>query len=311
MSTQKKCARNGFQDVDSAWKHLERIQRDLICSQSLSKEQSTRRKNVLANQGKRVETRTDRKYYHFVNTVDTTYKELCIIAFSRYQVDSTKKAVLEDFATRTGEKRGDIDARVGAFFADLRKHEAVRAPQEPSQGSAGSHESWYEFTHAELEGTIGMFGEAMAKRIKKVQMDQDWKAVTMHFPKNLTPESFCVLKLEIVEEYWRELAVTLFQIEVSRLATAFQVVHENGMVQTMPEFTHKGALEEDIVAVFDSEISSAITECTVRRRELAEGKSRTGCVSMTFAKSEGTVRLAMNLQRGVQIQKKLYTKNVA
>jgi hypothetical protein len=327
MPTPRKDVRNGFRDVTSAWEHLKKTGEDLICSQSLLKTESKRHTEVTNNRGKAAQSKYDRKYNLFLNKVDEAWCELCIVAFSRFQVDSTKKAILTGLATKTRERRGDIDPRIRSFFAELRKSEAVRAPQESSQGSTGTSEleqlerlneaiasanpeapaeSWYEFTHAEPEGTIGMFGEPMAKRIKKVQ---DWRAVTMHFPKTLTPEFSCFLKLEIDKEYLGELAMALFKIKVSWGANTFQVVHENGMVQNMPEFTHKGALEEDIVAVFDPKIGSAITECAVRQRELAEAKSRTGCVSMIFAKGEGTLILALGLERGVQIQSKLYTKS--
>lgn len=313
MPTLRKDVRNGFQDVRLAWEHLKKTEEDLVCCRSLSKTDSKRHTEVIANSGKPARNKYDRKYYLFLNMVEKAWYELCIIAFSRYQIDSTKKDVLSSLAKKTREKRGDIDPRVQSFFADLKKPKAVQACRESSQESASTSKSWYEFTHAELEGTISMFGEVMAKGIKEVQMDQDWKAVTMHFPKETTPEnSFtCFLKLEVREEYLKELTMALFKMEVSWVTHTFQIVHENGMMQTMSEFVHKGALEEDIVAVFDPEISSAITECTVRRRELAEGKRRTGCVSIAFARSEGTVTLAMDLQRGVEIQKKLYTKNDA
>ena len=322
MSTRQKYARDGFKDVDSAWKHLKKVELDLICSPSLTKSQSKRRIKVIANRGKSAGNKIDRKYYRFLNTVDDAYKELCIIAFTRFQVDSTKKAVLADLAMRTSERRGDIHPSIRSSLMDLEKPETAWASQYFTPDSAGTSESccelthaelpsesWFEFTHAELQGTISTFGETMAKRVKNVEMGQDWKAVTMHFPrKTITPESPCFIKLEIGEEYLSELAMALFKIEVHWVANAFQVVHENGIEQSMPEFTHKGALEENVVAVFGPEISNASTQWTVR---LAQGKSRIGGVSMKFARSEVTVTLEMSVQRGIAIQKKLYTKDAA
>ncbi|RMZ72497.1 serine threonine kinase [Pyrenophora seminiperda CCB06] len=252
----------------------------------------------------------DQKYYHFLRNVHGAYRELCIVAFTRFQVDSTKNAVLESLATRTGERRDDVHPGIRSFFMELREPEAALALQAPNHESTAISDSWYEFTHAEPEGTTSIFGEAMAQKIKNAHMNQGWKAVTVYFPKNSTTLRFSYfLKLEISEEHLSELAIALFKIEVSWVAVAFQVVHENGMVQNMPEFTHTGALEEDIIAVFHPEISSAIIENMARRRELEEGKSRTECVSMTFARSEGTITLAMDLQKGAQIQKRLYNKN--
>ncbi|KAF1993154.1 hypothetical protein P154DRAFT_97481 [Amniculicola lignicola CBS 123094] len=134
----------------------------------------------------------------------------------------------------------------------------------------------------------------------------------MHFPSWPTPDNLvpCFLSLEIYKEDVKELAMVLFKVEVDWIADVFQVVHHNGMVQIIPhsEFTLKGVLDDDVVAVFGAKIHSAIAECPVRARELAEGKRRTECVSMTFSKDEGTISLTMGLETGVLIQNKLNSK---
>jgi hypothetical protein len=291
MPPKKRNTRNGFQDAALAWEHLKKAQKDLVSKKFLTKRESKRYADAKAK--KNIQ---DRKYYNFLNDVHEAWHDLCIIAFTRYQIDCTKQGVLAGLAQRTNERHGDIDSRIPSTLASLKK------------GLVGTSESSYEFAAALLEGTISVFGEALASKIKEVQIDKDWKAVTMVFP--TTPEGVlgfsCFLELEVREEYLKELAMALFKIEVSWGANTFQVIHENGIVQNMPEFTHKGALDEDITAVLDPAIGSAIAECGVRQRELVEGKSRTGCVSMRFAKGGGTLILVLGIESGVQIQNKLY-----
>jgi len=58
--------------------------------------------------------------------------------------------------------------------------------------------------------------------------------------------------------------------------------------------------------MFGLEIHDAIPECLVRRRELAEGKCTTECVSMIFTKNGAIINLSLGLEGGLQIQNKLY-----
>jgi hypothetical protein len=309
MPPQRK--RNGIQDVDSAWTQITKISKSLKLSQRLTPGQSNRFKKVTESRGKEGLSTAALKHHTFlerVRDVDLNYYMLCTIAFSQYQIESTRAAILNDLVVRIRNNRNDasvISSSIRTLTEGLERHGTVRPPQAP--------EKWYVFTHAEVEGTREVFGESMMHKIKRVQMDKDWRAVTMRFPHTRTPEipSSCSLSLEIREEDIKELAIALFKIEVNWATDAFQLAHENGTVQIIPhsEFTLKGVLGEDIVAVFEPEINSAITECPVRARELVEGKRRTDCVSMTFRRSEGTIILALGLERGVQIQGKLYNTN--
>jgi hypothetical protein len=314
MPPQRK--RNGIQDVDLAWTQITRISKSLELSQRLTPGQSNRFKRVTESTGKEGLSTAALKHHTFlerVRDVDFNYHMLCTIAFSQYQIESTKTAILNDLVKRIWNNRNDtsvISSNIRTLTEVLERRRIVRPPQEVS-----APEKWFVFTHAEVEGTREVFGEGMMHKIKRVQMDKDWRAVTMRFPRTRTPEipSSCFLSLEIREEDMKELAIALFKIEVNWVTDTFQLVHENGTVQIVPhsEFTLKGVLGKDIVAVFEPEINSAITECPVRARELLEGKLRTDCVSMIFRRSEGTIILALDLERGVQIQGKLYNKNRA
>ncbi|UPX14630.1 uncharacterized protein EKO05_0005107 [Ascochyta rabiei] len=132
MPARRKDVRNGFRDVDSAWGQLKETEKDLLYSLFLSKVQSKRHAKVIANREKTAQSKYGRKYNHFLNKVDEAYYELCIVAFSRVQVDSTKEDVLMGLATKTREKSGNIHPRIRSFFTNLRKPKAVWAPQESS-----------------------------------------------------------------------------------------------------------------------------------------------------------------------------------
>jgi hypothetical protein len=70
--------------------------------------------------------------------------------------------------------------------------------------------------------------------------------------------------------------------------------------------TLKGVLTENIVKVFSPKISKAISKCPVRKRELAQGKSVTKCVSMLLQKNRAIINLSLRLEAGIELQNKLY-----
>jgi hypothetical protein len=86
-------------------------------------------------------------------------------------------------------------------------------------------------------------------------------------------------------------------------------VLNKGITLVIPnsEATLKGVPGVVIFKVFGPEIHHAITECPVRRRELAEGKRVTECVLVILTKNGAIINLSLGLERGLQIQNKLYT----
>jgi hypothetical protein len=78
-----------------------------------------------------------------------------------------------------------------------------------------------------------VFGEDLDRKIKRPSGNECNTAVTGYFPRVVDATSVCRVVLEIGAEHVRELAKTLFKIEVEWVADAFRVVHENGMTQTI------------------------------------------------------------------------------
>jgi hypothetical protein len=79
-----------------------------------------------------------------------------------------------------------------------------------------------------------------------------------------------------------------------------RVVYDNGRVEvgSRDDYRLKGALDEDIVAVFGHEVHAAIAECPVRAEEKKTKKHTTDCVSMLSLRNDGTINLAMGLEKG-------------
>src|SRR4051794_31366821 len=119
-----KHARNGFRDVDLAWKQLTKISNDLKLSQRLTKGQSNRFTRV-TSQAKNPLSPAAQKHYRFLNRVreiDPNYYMLCTIAFTQYQIDSTRVTILKELVKRIKDRRGDatvIHGGIRSLVADL------------------------------------------------------------------------------------------------------------------------------------------------------------------------------------------------
>lgn len=315
MLAQPKRVRNGFKDVQSSWKQLTETSIDTALSQRLTKSHINRIKKVKSNEKREGLPPAAVKQHKFLKKVlriDSDYHTLCKIAFSQNQIDSTKAAILEQLVERIRERRNDttiISPRMRSLIAHTEDPEPVRQLEEPKQRSTSASEQWAELKYAEREGTREVFGEYLADRIKTTELNDNWRAVTMRLPRwPADLPILCFVSLELREESVKELARALFKVEVDWVTDDFHIVHPGGMLQSIPnsEHTLKGVLDEDIVAVFGSDVHAAISSCCIRASEIAGGKARTKCVSMTFSKTKGTIDLTMSVPDGFNIQDKLY-----
>ncbi|KAH8591189.1 hypothetical protein B0O99DRAFT_274866 [Bisporella sp. PMI_857] len=165
------------------------------------------------------------------------------------------------------------------------------------------------FENASLQGIVKVFDEYMCDAIRRVTVENDLKAaVTMVFPVWGGPVD-CLMSLDICEQDVEQLAMDLFNAKVKWVEQVLHVVLNEGitLIISNSEATLKGVPDVAIIKVFGPEIHDAIAECPVRGRELAEGKSVTECVSVILTKNGAIINLSLGLERGLQIQNKLYT----
>lgn len=158
-----------------------------------------------------------------------------------------------------------------------------------------------------------VFGGLISGAIRTVPVRTNegisWKAsVTTVFPLWGGPVD-CFLSLDVCESGVEYLAMALFNARVKWVEEVRHVGFEGGATLTIPssEVTLKGVKDEAIIMVFGSEIRCAINESRIRERELEEGKLMTECVSMILTKQGAIVNLSLGLDRGLEIQRKLYT----
>jgi hypothetical protein len=148
----------------------------------------------------------------------------------------------------------------------------------------------------------------MCDAIGRTTVDSKLKAaITMVFPGWVGPVQ-CLISLDICAKDVKQLAHTLFDAKVWWADDVLHMFLDGGFSMSIPssEATLKGVSTENIVKVFGPEISEAISECPVRKRELAEGKSVTECVSMLLQKNGAIINLSLGLEAGIELQNKLY-----
>ena len=119
----------------------------------------------------------------------------------------------------------------------------------------------------------------------------------------------CLMSLDVCEWDVEQLAMALFNAKVKWVEQVRHIVLNEGITLIIPnsEATLKGAQDEAIIKVFGPEIYNAINESPVRIRELKEGKHVTECVSMILTKNGAIINLSLGLDKGLEIQNKLYT----
>ncbi|KAK2796024.1 hypothetical protein FQN50_009644 [Emmonsiellopsis sp. PD_5] len=169
------------------------------------------------------------------------------------------------------------------------------------------------FEHASLEGIATVFDKYICDAIRRVPVQIDsitfWRAsVTTVFPLWGGPVD-CLLSLDICEWGVEYLAMALFNAKVKWAEQVHHIVLDQGTTLIVPnsEVTLKGVRDEAIIMVFGHEIHKAINESPVHRRELEEGKHVSECVSMILTKQGAIINLTVGLDRGLEIQNKLYT----
>jgi hypothetical protein len=106
--------------------------------------------------------------------------------------------------------------------------------------------------------------------------------------------------------------MALFNIRVESVENVWYVSMKGGVrLQPNPEIILKGVLDDPIIDVFGPEMHRPITAYYMREKEIEAGSDTTDCISMLFTSnlSKGaTINLALGLEEGTQIQKKLYTR---
>ncbi|KAF1357508.1 hypothetical protein EJ07DRAFT_157513 [Lizonia empirigonia] len=297
----KRVAR-GLQDVDSAWEQITKTIRVQLSTPGLTLVQLRRYEKVVTEWPNGPLPHTSLKYYRFFldfREVDLGYFILCIIAFTQAEIDYTKQPVKDALLKRIKQNRGNANNARDKIITTITAKTALQPGQKSSQEPSSTTSQCVSFTHAEQEGTQEILGEDMVNKIKRPQMDRDWRAVTMRFPKEPnTIYNSCFLDLEICEEHVKELAKSLLGREVDWEPSLFP-----------PNFSFRirGASEESLTAVFRPVLREAINESTERMKELAEGKEAE-CISINFRRGGATISLPMGLYKGIQIQRKLWMK---
>ena len=157
-----------------------------------------------------------------------------------------------------------------------------------------------------MHGIANVFDEFLCDAIRRVEGDLK-AAVTMAFPLwgGLV---HCLMSLDIYERNVEQFAIALFEAKIQWVEQVLHVVLNEGITLIIPnsEATLKGVKDDAVMEIFGSEIYGAITDSPVRRRELAEGKRVTECVSMIFTKTGAIINLFLGLEGGLQLQNKLY-----
>jgi len=163
--------------------------------------------------------------------------------------------------------------------------------------------------NASLQGIVKVFNKHMGDAIRRVTVDGDLKAaVTMVFPPWAVAVD-CLMSLDVCEQDVEQLAMDLFNAKVKWVEQSLHVTLKEGTTLVIPnseEATLKGAPDAAVFKVFGPEIYDAMTQCPIRRTELAEGKHVTECVSMIFIKNGAFINLSLDLEGGLQIWNKLH-----
>jgi hypothetical protein len=167
--------------------------------------------------------------------------------------------------------------------------------------------------NALIEGIGKVFDKYICGTIKRVSVQSDritsWRAsVTMVFPfwRGLVN---CLISLDVCEWDVEHLAIALFNTKVKWVEQDRHIVLNKGimLIISNSEATLKGVQDEAIIKVFGPEIRNAINKSPVQTRELEEGKHATECVLIILTKNGAIINLSLSLDRGLEIQNKLYT----
>ncbi|KAJ6436190.1 glucose receptor git3 protein [Purpureocillium lavendulum] len=165
--------------------------------------------------------------------------------------------------------------------------------------------------YASIAGAAAVFQKEICDAIEKVAIqcgEPELRAsITIEFPKWGVVD--CLLSMHICNWAVKYFAKKLFGAEVVWLDSSRHITLEGGITIIVPgtEFTMKGTKEDAILEVFGSEALNAIKESPVRSQELRQGSSITECVSMILIGEGAVINLALGLEMGMHIWKKLYS----
>ena len=123
----------------------------------------------------------------------------------------------------------------------------------------------------------------------------------------------CLMSFGVRASEVKRLAKDLFDIRVESSADNIRYIHIEGGVRLLPhpEILLKGALQDKIIKVLGQKVHEAVAACCMREKEIEEGIAVTDCVSMQFTSKpseSATLNLALGMEEGTQIRKKLYTR---
>lgn len=220
-----------------------------------------------------------------------------------------RPSLSENIPTSPTDKDGASRQQTGEDVWPLRQRDirggAIVSPNKQqattSQGEA--------LRYASMAGATAVFGERICDTFANVTTqrgDKDMRAsITMEFPEWGIVD--CLLSMHICKSAVSPLAKELFGAEVAWLDDSIHATLQEGLTIIVPgtELTLKGTEEAIILDIFGPEPLNAIKATPIRGEEVRQGKSKTECVSMILTGDGAVINLALGLEGGMQIQKKL------
>ncbi|KAL4889179.1 hypothetical protein BDV59DRAFT_187062 [Aspergillus ambiguus] len=309
---------------EDAWRKVEDIGKTLI-ERSLRNKKDERAAALGVSSLSQIPTSTkDQKFRQFLDSLrlrchphSATAVLLCCIAIGKDNIVNMNRfqrnALLDKFER---ERNGPIlSSPVLQEIANSQRIPEMKGKSyQPTLATRDSHSNidGATYEHAFLEGLATVFKEDLCGIISRVPTQVDgetvWKAaVTTAFPLwgGLVN---CLMSLDICTAGVDYLAMALFNAKINQAEPLRYIDFDDGPTLIVPdsESTMKGVKEEAIVKVFGVEIQEAIRDSPVRRKELEQRRQLTECVSMIVTRQGAIVNLSLDLNRGIEISRKLY-----
>ncbi|KAJ8113455.1 hypothetical protein OPT61_g4414 [Boeremia exigua] len=305
--------RNGFRDAESAWTYLVDKSGMISLRGHITRTEISQFEMVTKQFQKSEKTQPVVKQLSFLNRVrkvDLDYYTFCAIAFSQTQIDSTREPVLITILDKIKQECGNttvMSPSLQSLLVRLRNGEIKCKPAKPKRQMASDPKRWIHFNEAKCEGARRLFGDYLTDKIERTKT-KDSCAVTLQMP--TWPPDYnveCLISIGLRQDFIVEIAEALFKVKVVWLTGAVQIVHESGLIETCEgKLKIGGVLDDDIRSVFGPEVHEAINACYVRTNELAEGRFKTQCVSMSLWEGNGWIDLTMHLRKGFEAKSQLY-----
>jgi hypothetical protein len=308
-----------------AWSKIEEAARTIIDSQTLRHGKDERAVALaVASLSQTGDSAKDQKFRSFLDSVQLKCRPngaagvlLCVVGVGKDNItsmnNSQRVALLDKLAS---ERNGPLlGSKVLKGIASSRRIPEVEEEEDQPilptpHGQSTIDGETYE--HASLEGIATVFNDHIRDIISRIPTQVNgetiWKAaVTTAFPLwgGLVN---CLISLDICMLGVDYLAMALFNARISPAESLRRITFDEGPTLIVPnsESTMKGVKEEAIIKVFGAEIHEAIRISPLRRKELEQGKGLTECVSMIVTRQGAIVNLSLDLNRGIEISRKLY-----